>query len=150
MCQCQSGCANRRCVCLKSGQSCTEACRCHQCQNPLNGLDTEHLSMCVIQNIHAYKALTQDALDETYALPCAHAELPLKTLLIGYECSACMETYRYSLCRDNIVEEGQTWHCEVCETCRDWREWHCEYCNWCTYGVSLPCERCGRRLRTPF
>ena len=83
MCQCKSGCANRRCACLKSGQSCTEDCRCQQCQNPLNGMDVEHCSMCLIQNIHTYKALSQDELDETYALPCEHAALPLKTLLIG-------------------------------------------------------------------
>lgn len=28
--------------------------------------------------------------------------------------------------------------------CRDWREWHCEECNKCTYGVTLPCENCGK------
>jgi hypothetical protein len=150
MCQCKSGCANRRCACLKSGQSCTEACRCQQCQNPLNGMDVEHCSMCLIQNIHAYKALSQDELDETYALPCEHTELPLKTLLIGYECPECIEVYSYSLCWNDVVQQGNTWHCEVCGTCRDWREWHCESCNRCTYGVSLPCERCDRRLRTPF
>src|SRR5262249_16181609 len=150
MCQCKSGCNSQRCACLKTGTSRTEDCRCHQCQNPLNGMDLEHCSLCLIQNIHAYKALSQDVLDSIYALPCAHAELPLKTLLIGYECPACIETYRYSLCWDNVVEEEQTWHGEVCGTCRDWREWHWEHCHRCTYGVSLPCERCGRRLRTPF
>jgi hypothetical protein len=71
-------------------------------------MDVEHFSMCLIQNMHAYKAFSQDELDETYALPCAHAELPLQTLLIGYECPACVETYRYSLCWDNFVEAAQT------------------------------------------
>ena len=36
-----------------------------------------------------------------------------------------------------------TWHCEVCNMCRDWREWHCEKCNRCTYGVTMACEHCG-------
>jgi hypothetical protein len=106
--------------------------------------------MCLIQNIQAYQALCQAKLDEPYELPCAHTAIPLKTLLIGYECPECSEEYRSSLCWDNVIEEGNTWHCEVCGTCRDGREWHCESCNRCTYGVSLPCERCGRRLRTPF
>jgi len=30
-----------------------------------------------------------------------------------------------------------------CRKCQDWRVWHCERCNQCTYGLSLPCERCG-------
>src|SRR5437867_1603232 len=63
MWQCPSGDINRRCACLKTEKSCTKDCQCHQCQNPLNGLDAAHLSLCVIQNIHAYKALTQDELD---------------------------------------------------------------------------------------
>lgn len=75
MCKCKFGCDSRRCACLKNGQSCTDDCRCQQCQNPLNGMDTENLSMCLIQNIHAYKALSQTALDETYSLPCEHAEM---------------------------------------------------------------------------
>ena len=56
MCKCKSGCVNRRCACLKNGQACTDECQCQRCQNPLNGVDTENLPMCVIQNIQAYKA----------------------------------------------------------------------------------------------
>jgi MinD superfamily P-loop ATPase len=41
------------------------------------------------------------------------------------------------------VQQGNTWHCGVCGTCRDWREWHCASCNRRTYGVTLPCEGCG-------
>ncbi len=143
MCKCKSGCNSRRCACLKRGKSCTEDCRCQHCQNPLNGLDAEDFPMCLIQNIQAYQALSQAQLDEPYALPCEHAELPLKTLLIGYECPECIEVYSYSLCWNDVVQQGNTWHCEVCGTCRDWREWHCEECRRCTYGVTLPCEGCG-------
>ena len=93
MCQCKSGCINRRCPCLKIGKSCVEACRCQQCQNPLNGMDTTNLSMCLVHNIHSYTALSPAALDVTYALPCEHAEVPLKTLLVGYACPQCVEEY---------------------------------------------------------
>lgn len=143
MCKCKSGCVNRRCACLKSGQACTDECQCQRCQNPLNGVDTENLSICVIQNIQAYNALSQVELNQAYALPCEHANVALKTLLTGYECPECSEDYSYSLCWNEVVQEGNSWHCEVCGTCRDWREWHCENCNKCTYGVTLPCEYCG-------
>ena len=89
MCQCKSGCTSRRCACLKRGKSCTEDCRCQPCQNPLNGLDAEDFPMCLIQNIQAYQALSQAQLDEPYALPCEHAELPLKTLLMGFFVEDC-------------------------------------------------------------
>jgi hypothetical protein len=143
MCKCKSGCTNRRCACLKNGQACTDECQCQRCQNPLNGVDTENLPMCVIQNIQAYKALSQAELNQAYTLPCEHASVPLQTLLTGYECLECSEDYSYSLCWNEVIQEGNSWHCEVCGTCRDWREWHCENCNKCTYGVTLPCEYCG-------
>jgi hypothetical protein len=44
--------------------------------------------MCLIQNIQAYQVVSQAKLGETCELPCAHADIPLKTLLIGYECPA--------------------------------------------------------------
>ncbi len=111
MCKCKSGCINRRCACLKNGQACTDECQCQRCQNPLNGVDTTNLSMCVIQNIQAYKALSQTALNRAHQLPCEHANVPLKTLLTGYECTECSEDYSYSLCWNEVVQENNSWHC---------------------------------------
>lgn len=71
-----------------------------------------------------------------------------------------VSTYYYSFCNDNIAEEDSDWHCRTCKTCHDWRVWHCQDCHQCmylrsyedinymnfilgTYGVTLPCERCG-------
>lgn len=82
-------------------------------QNPLNDVDTENLSMCVIQNIQAYKTLSQAALNQTHQLPCEHANVPLKTLLTGYECSECSEEYSYSFCWKEVIQEGNSWHCEI-------------------------------------
>ncbi len=126
-CKCKSGCSNRRCVCLRNNEPCDESCGCSNCENPLNGMDVEALSICTIQNIEEYKDLSSDELEEKYKLPCGCEQVPLKDLLGDYICSKCGEVYWYSF--------------------RDWREWHCETCHRCTYGVTLPCEGCGGRKR---
>ena len=143
-CKCKSGCSNRRCVCLRNNEPCDESCGCSNCENPLNGMDVEALSICTIQNIEEYKDLSSDELEEKYELPCGCEQVPLKDLLGDYICSKCGEVYWYSFCWDEVVQDSCTWHCEICGTCRDW---HCETCNRCTYGVTLPCEGCGGRKR---
>jgi hypothetical protein len=143
-CNCKSGCKSRRCACLKNNQSCSEHCGCEVCQNPLNGLDVEALSVCAIQNIYSYKKLSEAELNTLFELPCGCEKVPLQKLIGSYTCSKCNEDYWYSFCWADVVQDSCTWHCEVCGVCRDWREWHCENCNKCTYGVSLPCDYCGR------
>lgn len=142
-CRCKSGCNNRRCACLKNNEPCDENCGCVDCQNPLNGVDIEGLSVCTIQNIDTYNLLSEKELSAIYELPCGHQKVALEKLLGPYECTECEEEYWYSFCWEQVVQDSVTWHCEVCGECRDWREWHCENCNRCTYGVTLPCEQCG-------
>jgi len=142
-CKCKSGCTNRRCACLKNNEPCGEACTCVNCQNPLNGVDVEALSVCAIRNIDCYKALTEAELAKKFELPCGCQAVPLRDLLGEYTCQ-CGETWWYSFCWEDVVQDSCTWHCEVCGACRDWREWHCDNCNKCTYGISLPCEYCGQ------
>lgn len=142
-CQCKSGCTSRRCNCLKYGEGCGEGCKCVDCANPLNGVDTEGLTVCAIQNIAIVKILTEDDLDELLELPCGDEEVALRHLLDEYSCAKCGESYWYSFCWGQVVQDSCSWHCEICHTCRDWREWHCPVCNKCTYGVTLPCENCG-------
>lgn len=143
-CRCRSGCNNRRCACLKNNEPCDENCGCVGCQNPLNGVDIEGLSVCTIQNIEQCKSLSEDELQEEYLLPCGHQRVVLEKLLGPYECKECEgEYWWFSFCWEQVVQEGDSWHCKVCGECRDWREWHCENCNRCTYGVTLPCEHCG-------
>ena len=144
-CNCKTGCESRRCPCLRNNEPCDEQCGCVDCRNPLNGVDVESLTVCAIQNIHEYKALTAPELAAVYELPCGHESVPLGDLIKGYFCSECAEEYWYSFCWDSVVQDSCTWHCEICGQCRDWREWHCENCNKCTYGVTLPCEHCGAR-----
>jgi len=142
-CNCKSGCQSRRCACLKNNEPCDGSCGCINCKNPLNDVDVEKLSDCALQNIQAYKALSAKKLAKVYELPCGDESVPLAKLLEGYECQECEENYWYSFCWDSVEQESNTWHCDICQQCRDWREWHCEKCNKCTYGVSLPCEHCG-------
>lgn len=144
-CKCKTGCKTRRCACLKNNEPCDDKCKCVDCENPLNGVDVEKLSVCTLQNIDEYKELTEEELDEKYKLPCECESVPLRKLLDFYTCSKCGDAFWYSFCWDDVVEDSQTWHCEVCNECRDWREWHCPDCNKCTYGVSLPCENCGKK-----
>lgn len=146
-CQCKSGCHSKRCACLKNNEPCGELCTCVRCRNPLNGVDVDHLSLCAIQNIDEYKALTEQDLKAEYELPCGCETVLLKDLLEDHDCRKCGETYWYSFCWHDVVQDSCTWHCGVCGECRDWREWHCERCNKCTYGVTLPCERCGAKGR---
>lgn len=147
-CKCKKGCESGRCSCLRNNEPCDEACGCHDCRNPLNGVNLDALSICAIQNIATYKALSEAELAAPHELPCGDAQVPLRDLLKGYDCPKCRETWWYSFCWDEVVQEGNSWHCEICKQCRDWREWHCERCNRCTYCVSLPCENC--RARGPF
>jgi hypothetical protein len=142
-CSCKTGCANKRCACLKNNEPCDESCTCSDCHNPLNGVEVDDLSICAIQNIEEYKALLEKDLEQEYELPCGCETVPLEYLLDDYSCQECGETYWYSFCWQEVVQDSTTWHCEICGECRDWREWHCKRCNKCTYGVTLPCEHCG-------
>jgi hypothetical protein len=142
-CKCKTGCQNKRCACLKNNESCDENCGCVGCQNPLNEVDVEKLSVCAIQNVDIYKTLSEKDLATKLEMPCGHGEVELEKLLKEYYCLECQESYWYSFCWNSVEQDSHTWHCEICNHCRDWREWHCEECNKCTYGISLPCERCG-------
>ena len=144
-CQCKSreACRNKRCACVKNGEPCDENCGCTKCYNPLNGVNTENMNDCAIQNIEKYKALTAKDIAGLHELPCKHQTVTLEQLLNKFDCQKCGETYWYSFCWADIVQESCTWHCKVCGQCQDWSVWHCENCNKCTYGASLPCEHCG-------
>jgi hypothetical protein len=142
-CNCTTGCDTYRCSCLKNHEPCDETCGCVDCQNPLNDVDVEGLSLCAIQNIDVVKRLTAQELEREYSLPCGHEAVPLEALIGKYHCRECGAGYWYSFCWDTLVEDSCTWHCEDCQQCRDWRERHCERCDKCTYGVTMRCEHCG-------
>ncbi len=144
-CSCRGGCSSRRCGCLRENRPCSDRCRCSTCQNPLNGVDVEALSLCAVQNIRIVAALDEVSLQRKHRLPCGHREVPLKQLLKGFLCSGCGEVYWFSFCWNTPVEDSCSWHCDRCHQCRDWREWHCSTCDSCTYGVTSPCDRCGSR-----
>jgi hypothetical protein len=93
---CKTGCLTYRCTCLKSGEPCDENCGCADCQNPLNGVNVESLSICAIQNIEACKALTVHELETAHNLLCGHERVLLKDLLGTYLCQECSAGFWYS------------------------------------------------------
>ena len=92
-CDCTTGCRNRRCTCLKNDEPCDENCTCADCQNPLNDVDVDGLSICAIRNIEEYKALSEEELAAEYELPCGCETISLRQLLKGYTCRECGEVY---------------------------------------------------------
>ena len=108
-------------------------------------MDVNALSICAIRNIDEYKALSEKELAKEYELLCGCETVPLRQLLKSYFCEECSESYWFSFCWWDVVSDGHTCHCEICNQCRDWREWHCERYNKCTYGVTLPCQHCGAK-----
>lgn len=146
-CRCRSGCRTGRCACVSNRQPCQEGCRCSNCKNPFNGLDVTKMSSCAIDHVEQYKAPSEAQPDAMMELPCGCELVPLRKLLDGYRCNECDELYWYSFCLEEAVQDSCTWHCTECRRCRDWREWHCPRCNRCTYGITMPCENCGGRVR---
>jgi len=146
-CKCKGKCKNNRCACRKNKRPCSKECKCQDCQNPYNGVDVEKLSPCTLDNIEKYLRYSKEKLERKVELPCGCEEVEIGVMLEEgeYTCSKCDEYYYYSICWGDVAQDNCSWHCEVCRTCRDWREWHCDNCNKCTYGVSSPCEHCGSR-----
>ena len=107
--------------------------------------DINFLSQCVMGNSRKYKALTEEKLQHKHELPCGCEEVTLENLLCNYECTECGEVYYYSFCMKEVVYENNTWHCNNCGTCRESAEWHCKKCNDCTYGLTLKCDRRGKK-----
>jgi hypothetical protein len=145
-CNCNAGCDTKRCACLNKGVPCGKSCRCDGCKNPLNTIENyQNLTSCALQAITKRHTIPESELSKTHELPCGCEDVPLKELFCDYECRGCGECYSYSFCWNDVVQDNDTWHCNICRTCRDWREWHCLKCNKCTYGITLPCEGCGMK-----
>lgn len=142
-CRCSGGCSNRRCRCFRDGQACGAGCACADCANPFDRLAGVTLGECARVHVVHIAGLSADARREQVELPCGCGTAPLEALLASHDCPGCGTSFWYSFCWNDVVQEGNTWHCATCRVCRDWREWHCERCNRCTYGQSFPCERCG-------
>ena len=146
ICQCKISCKTRRCACLKSGSACGVGCLCKSCNNPLNNLEgIEDLTACVLQHIARYQALSEKEKSTKHDLPCGCHKVRLKDLFHDYECPTCEETYFYSFCFKEVVQTDDIWHCRACGTCKESSEWHCKRCDECTYGLSLPCDGCGKK-----
>ena len=98
-----------RCACLAEGRACDGGCECAGCRNPLNGVDVSRLSRCAIRNIAAVNALDAANLGELFELPCCCERVPLQKLLGHYACGVCGETYWYSFCWSEVVQDSCTW-----------------------------------------
>jgi len=133
-CNCSTGCTNKRCSCNKAFEGCdTETCGCTECKNPYNEVDPEAYSTCALDHIENVKNLSDEERETEHDLPCGDTSLRLEQLLDTYACDGCGEEYWFSFCLNEPVQD-----------CVQWRMWHCENCDRCTYGVTRPCEYCGR------
>lgn len=56
-------------------------------------VDVDALSVCAIQHIDEYKALSEKELAEEYELLCGCESVPLRQLLGDYACQRCGEVY---------------------------------------------------------
>ena len=113
--------------------------------NAVTSRDNEQLTDCARLHRTKSKSFSQKKLKQKQELPCGCEEVAIEDLLSDYQCQECNETYFYSFCWGDVVQESETWHCISCGKCRDASEWHCKRCNECTYGLTLNCENCGRK-----
>jgi len=116
-CQCTTGCDTLHCACIKAGRSCTQACGCVACDNPLNKVHVDQVSGCAIYNIEKYKHLSKQELEACHLLPCGCESQILRNLIGSYQCSQCEKIYHYSFCFNEVIEEGSNWNCEFCGSC---------------------------------
>lgn len=105
----------------------------------------ESLTACAASYIQRSGKLSPKKLSQKYQLPCGCETVSLGQLLDEYACSECDESYFYSFCLKEVVEENNFWHCKPCDACKEVAEWHCKKCNDCTFGLTLPCDGCGKK-----
>ena len=103
------------------------------------------LSNCANAHLKKYYSLPATEHNKKHELPCGCEEVALKDLIEPYTCEECDEVYFYSFCMKEVVDENSFWHCKACNTCRETNEWHCKKCDDCTYGLTLPCDTCGKK-----
>jgi hypothetical protein len=108
-------------------------------------LENTEKSECAVAHLRPIAKLTKEQLQQEYKLPCGCEKITLLELIQGYACSGCDEDYFYSFCQKAVVESNNTWHCVTCGDCKEASERHCKFCNKCSYGLTLPCENCGKK-----
>ena len=86
--------------------------------------------------------------------PCCSSRIPLKTCCVGVvACPECETEYRYSWCSQTFCDEEKRPrnHCEICQTCRDYREQHCYVSDFFVAVLSiLFLINCYRLLQIPL
>lgn len=118
----------------------------------------DELSKCALQSLQNYPQIIDSSLahsKEAFELPCGHTQtIPLRDLLLHENfCATCKESYYFSFCQKKPVPVGRSWHCLVCNTCRNEKEWHCTHCGKCTtsppslWGNSVLCQKCCSAVR---
>ncbi|KAK2956245.1 hypothetical protein BLNAU_8809 [Blattamonas nauphoetae] len=155
------------CPCLLAGEPCSSICECSCCQNPINSVRLSGLFDCVKNNLLSFIfALQNGMLNQVATLPCQgrihipneinlpnfaarlnqlpHTAAIGETCHVDFEC-ACKERVYYSFCTQHLVSRYKTFHCSVCNQCRDATYRHCKRCNRCTREPDLPCEHCTFR-----
>ena len=145
-CRCTTGCRTNRCHVSETDSLVRKVAVARTAATPSTASTSPGCHRALsITYVDRYNARSEAELDTTIQLPCGCESVPLRGLLTAHDCTHCGESYWYSFCSEDIVQDSCTWHCSNCGACRDWREWHCDRCNRCTYGVTMPCENCDPR-----
>eukprot|EP01102_Stenamoeba_stenopodia_P020100 TRINITY_DN772_c0_g1_i1.p1 TRINITY_DN772_c0_g1~~TRINITY_DN772_c0_g1_i1.p1 ORF type:complete len:689 (-),score=98.29 TRINITY_DN772_c0_g1_i1:62-2128(-) len=117
----------------------------------------DELSKCALQSLQSYPQIIDSSLaqsKEAFELPCGHTQtIPLRALLLHENfCATCKESYYFSFCKKKPVAVARSWHCLVCNACRNEKEWHCSHCGTCTVSPpsiwrnSILCQQCCSAL----
>ncbi|KAL3874879.1 hypothetical protein ACJMK2_037835 [Sinanodonta woodiana] len=154
-CRCIHSCRNLQCSCCAHTESCTSACACRNCRNPLNlllrmGIPSAiaQTDLCLMDNIYMLENL-DDYLNATVRLECCGIQMLLLRCVPGsFKCpnTHCNVHYRFSWCHAMLCNEGVAPrnHCTKCGRCTDFRNVHCQKCNKCYFaGISgFKCPTC--------
>src|SRR5205823_4373423 len=97
-----------------------ETCSCVDCKNPFNNIENaDQLSDCARHHITRVVLLSEKKLSQEYELPCGCESAVLKDLLEDYACSRCDESYYYSFCMNEVIDNNSMLHCRACGICRE-------------------------------
>jgi len=80
-------------------------------------MNNQRVSQCATHHEQLTDGLSQQELEAPLTLPCGCDTLTFKQLVYSYHCVPCDKLYWYSFCLERIVEEDETWHCEICAAC---------------------------------
>ncbi|KAK2961447.1 hypothetical protein BLNAU_3568 [Blattamonas nauphoetae] len=151
------------CPCLLAGEPCSPLCDCCGCNNPLNTLSIDKISICAQNNLLSYLYGIQTGYwSEVVGVPCEnhlseqvqnnhpefkkhfHPTIRGNLLQDDFVCLCGAKPY-FSFCSNSIVFYPKMYHCADCRTCRTDDFCHCYRCGQCHSGDINVCPYCSNK-----